>query len=132
MVYYLRDKECRFQVIEKLKYNVENVDNFLPDDISESIKTNFVEAMDEDLNTSKALAVLFDLTSKANKDEKDAFTILFKLAGVLGFSFEKAQLSEEELTNAVQKVSEVLGENFASMDELLAFRKKLVKKKIGI
>ena len=89
----------------------------------------FVEAMDEDLNTSKALAVLFDLTSKANKDEKDAFTILFKLAGVLGFSFEKAQLSEEELTNAVQKVSEVLGENFASMDELLAFRKKAREEK---
>ena len=89
----------------------------------------FIEAMDEDLNTSKALAVLFDLTSKANKDEKDAFTILFKLAGVLGFSFEKAQLSEEELTNAVQKVSEVLGENFASMDELLAFRKKAREEK---
>ena len=89
----------------------------------------FVEAMDEDLNTSKALAVLFDLTSKANKDEKDAFTILFKLASVLGFSFEKAQLSEEELTNAVQKVSEVLGENFASMDELLAFRKKAREEK---
>ncbi len=89
----------------------------------------FVEAMDEDLNTSKALAVLFDLTSKANKDEKDAFTILFKLASVLGFSFEKAQLSEEELTNAVQKVSEVLGENFATMDELLSYRKKAREEK---
>ena len=89
----------------------------------------FVEAMDDDLNTSKALAVLFDLTSKANKDDKDAFTILFKLANVLGFSFEKAQLSEEELTNAVQKVSEVLGENFASMEELLSFRKKAREEK---
>jgi len=89
----------------------------------------FVEAMDDDLNTSKALAVLFDLTSKANKDDKDAFTILFKLANVLGFSFEKAQLSEEELTNAVQKVSEVLGEKFTTMEELLSFRKKAREEK---
>lgn len=49
----------------------------------------FTEAMDDDLNTSKALAVLFELTNKANKDDKDAFTILYKLANVLGFTFEK-------------------------------------------
>ena len=29
----------------------------------------FVDAMDDDLNTSKALAVLFELANKANKDE---------------------------------------------------------------
>ena len=89
----------------------------------------FVEAMDDDLNTSKALAVLFDLTNKANKDEKDAFTILFRLANVLGFSFEKAQLSQDELSNAVKQVSIALGENFSSMDELLEFRKKAREEK---
>ena len=57
----------------------------------------FVSAMDEDLNTSKALAVLFDLAGKANKDVPYAFTLLFKLASTLGFTFEKATLSEEEL-----------------------------------
>ena len=85
--------------------------------------------MDDDLNTSKALAVLFDLTNKANKDEKDAFTILFRLANVLGFSFEKAQLSQDELSNAVKQVSIALGENFSSMDELLEFRKKAREEK---
>ena len=83
----------------------------------------FVDAMDDDLNTSKALAVLFELTNKANKDDKDAFTILFKLASALGFTFEKATLSEDELKNAVKHVSEKLGENFNSMDELIAYRK---------
>lgn len=48
----------------------------------------FVEAMDDDLNTSKAMAVLFELTNKANKDDKNAFTVLYKLASVLGFTFE--------------------------------------------
>ena len=84
----------------------------------------FVEAMDDDLNTSKALAVLFDLTNKANKDDKNAFTILFELASVLGFTFDKPQLSEEEIQNALAKVSEALEKDFSSMDELIAFRKE--------
>ena len=84
----------------------------------------FVEAMDDDLNTSKALAVLFELTNKANKDDKEAFTILFKLADTLGFTFEKPTLSEEELKNAVKHVSEKLGKDFNSMEEIITFRKE--------
>jgi len=89
----------------------------------------FVEAMDDDLNTSKALAVLFDLANRANKDEKDAFATLFTLASALGFSFEKASLSEEEVNEVVKRISEKLGENFASMDELLAYRRKAREEK---
>lgn len=84
----------------------------------------FVEAMDDDLNTSKALAVLFELTNKANKDDKNAFTVLFKLADTLGFTFEKPTLSEEELKNAVKHVSEKLGKDFNSMEEIITFRKE--------
>ena len=84
----------------------------------------FVEAMDEDLNTSKALAVLFELATKANKDEKDAYTILYKLGTVLGFTFEKAGVSEEDLNKAVAHVCEVLGQNFNSIDEVLELRKQ--------
>ena len=84
----------------------------------------FVEAMDEDLNTSKALAILFDLANRANKDEQNAFTILFKLASVLGFSFEKAKLSDEELAAALKTVGEKLGKEFGSMEELIAYRKE--------
>ena len=72
---------------------------------------------------------MFDLANRANKDEKDGFTILYKLASVLGFSFEKAALSEDELTKAVEQVSEVLGEKFASMDELIEYRKKAREEK---
>lgn len=84
----------------------------------------FVEAMDEDLNTSKALAILFDLATRANKDEKDAFTILYKLGTTLGFTFEKASVSEEDLAKAAAHVSEVLGQTFNSMDEVLELRKQ--------
>lgn len=84
----------------------------------------FTEAMDEDLNTSKALAILFDLATRANKDEKDAYTILYKLGSVLGFTFEKASLSEDDLKNAVSHVSEVLGQTFSTMDKIIEVRKQ--------
>ena len=84
----------------------------------------FCDAMDEDLNTSKALAVLFDLTTRANKDEKDAYTILYKLATVLGFTFEKAGLSDDDTLKAIKVVSEALGQDFQTMDEILELRKQ--------
>lgn len=83
----------------------------------------FVEAMDDDLNTSKALAVLFDLTNKANKNVDYAFTLLYKLATTLGFTFEKASLSEEELAEKLNLINGELGENFGSMEEIIEKRK---------
>ena len=83
----------------------------------------FEKAMDDDLNTSKALAVLFDLTNKANKDVPYAYTLLYKLATTLGFVFEKATLSEEELAEKLKDISEELGETYSSMDEIIEKRK---------
>ena len=83
----------------------------------------FVEAMDDDLNTSKALAVLFDLVNKANKDVPYAYTLLVKLAETLGFNMTKTTLSDEELTEKVSEISSKLGENLSSMDDLISLRK---------
>ena len=99
-----------------------NIDETLDIKSTEEYK-QFVEAMDDDLNTSKALAVLFDLTNKANKDVPGAYTILFKLASALGFTFDKPELSEEEINNALKHVSEKLEKDFSSMDELISYRK---------
>ena len=84
---------------------------------------DFVSAMDEDLNTSKALAVLFDLANKANKDVPYAYTLLFKLASTLGFTFEKAKLSEEDLSKKLEEISTELGEKYSSMDEIIEKRR---------
>ena len=83
----------------------------------------FTDAMDDDLNTSKALAVLFDLTNKANKDVPYAYTLLHKLAETLGFKFEKAGLSEDELRLKLEEINKELGETYASMDEIISARK---------
>ena len=84
----------------------------------------FVDAMDDDLNTSKALAVLFDLTNKANKDVPYAFTLLHKLAETLGFTFVKATLSEDELKAKLEEISKELGENYDSMEAVIETRKQ--------
>lgn len=84
----------------------------------------FVEAMDDDLNTSKALAVLFDLATRANKDEKDAYTLLYKLGTALGFTFVKAGLSDEDISKGVKTVSDALGQEFTTMEEILELRAK--------
>ena len=84
----------------------------------------FVDAMDDDLNTSKALAVLFDLTNKANKDVPYAFTLLHKLAETLGFTFTKATLSDKELSAKLEEISKELGEKYESMDAIIETRKQ--------
>lgn len=89
----------------------------------------FVEAMDDDLNTSKALAVLFDLVNKANKDVPYAYTLLVKLAETLGFNMTKTSLSEEELAEKVSEISLKLGENLSSMEELISLRKNAREEK---
>jgi cysteinyl-tRNA synthetase len=84
----------------------------------------FEEAMDEDLNTSKALAVLFDLATKLNKEQTSQnLTLLFKLSSALGFNFEKVELSEAEIKEKVDFIAEKLGMEFKNMDAILALRK---------
>ena len=85
----------------------------------------FVEYMDLDLNTSAGLAVLFDLANSLNKkpNSKD-LTLLVKLSSVLGFNFDKVEISEEELQEKINLISKKLELDFKNMDEILAFRKK--------
>ena len=94
-------------------------------DITKTPEYNdIVEAMDEDLNTSKALAVLFDLVTKANKGVDGAYTILYKLATTLGFTFEKATLSDDEIKEILSDVNAKIGKSYTSMDELIEDRKQ--------
>ncbi len=101
-----------------------NIDDKL--DITKMDKyKEFVEYMDLDLNTSAGLAVLFDLANKLNKEpDSKNLTLLYKLSSVLGFNFDSIEISEEELKDKVQKISEKLGLSISSMDEILALRKK--------
>lgn len=84
----------------------------------------FEEAMDEDLNTSKALAILFDLATKVNKAPNPAdLALLNQLSAALGFNFDKVEISEAELKEKIDFISKELGLEFNNMDEILAYRK---------
>ena len=84
----------------------------------------FVEAMDDDLNTSKALAVLFDLANKTNKEPNSRnLTLLYKISEVLGFNFNEIEICEEELKEKIKIIAKKLDMDFKNMKDILAFRK---------
>lgn len=116
-------------------------------DISETEEMQqFKEAMDNDLNTSKALAVIFDATTKANKakaeNDKEAAkkyaAILVKLTDVMGFNVEKEQMSEDELQ---EKLDTIISEmdflteedktlkGYSLMDKIIEYRNNARKEK---
>ena len=63
----------------------------------EEYRRRYVEAMDDDLNTPRALAVLFDLARDINRSREEgkgirqAQALLRELGGVLGLAFEPPQ-----------------------------------------
>ncbi|MBQ7286897.1 MAG: cysteine--tRNA ligase, partial [Candidatus Gastranaerophilales bacterium] len=93
----------------------------------------FTNAMNEDLNTSKALAILFKLVDRVKKDSNPqvAVNTLVYLGSTLGFDFSLAnkEVSDEELTEIVKPLySEFnLDENLSAkevLDEIIKLRKQ--------
>lgn len=85
---------------------INSVAGFCPgEEYDEDAVADFKNAMDDDLNTSKALAVLFSLADKIKKKENAeiAANTLFYLGGALGFDFSlaKKEISESELAEIV-------------------------------
>lgn len=86
-------------------------DKICADENAEEVE-KFKNAMDNDLNTSVALSVLFDLATKSNsakaQNDKDLagkyVGTLKMLMGVLGFTCKKSQMSEEELNNRIETI----------------------------
>ena len=93
------------------------------DDTLDITKTDeyceFTSAMDDDLNTSKALAVLFSLAASANKNKPGAYTVLYKLASVLGFTFNKILLQDDEIKTILEKISSKIGKTYNSITEII-------------
>lgn len=102
--------------LEDLRQNIKN------EDFDSEALNSFVEAMDDDLNTSKALAVLFSLVDKLKKTvaegildaktaEKYAATIVF-LGETLGFDFalkDKPELNIEDLKTKISPLYKEFG-----------------------
>ncbi|MDD4155446.1 MAG: cysteine--tRNA ligase [Candidatus Cloacimonetes bacterium] len=99
-----------YEVFKKLPVYKENIINdHLSTDLTE-IKNNFLAAMDDDFNTAKAIAYLFELSKicfNQNTEEShniQAANLLYELGSVLGF-FSKLK---DELDNKIDDKAEKL------------------------
>lgn len=91
----------------------------------------FIEAMDDDLNTSKALAVLFDLATKLNKEPTNLkkFILLEELFIVLGFMpVHEFIIKAHSKAEFEPKLKENLKTD-KSFDEILEMRKQAKEEK---
>ena len=77
-------------------------------------KERFVEAMDDDLNTPRALAALFDLAKEINRGREEGRNVahaqeaLRKLAGVLGLRLRESEpKAREDIAHLVELLVEI-------------------------
>ncbi len=95
---------------------------------STEARERFTEAMDDDLNTPRALAALFDLARAINRahdeghDASDAQATLRELAGVLGFTLHEPPHKDENAAPFVDLLVELRSELRAAKQYALADR----------
>ncbi|WP_251553860.1 cysteine--tRNA ligase [Neobacillus muris] len=94
-----------------------------------ALHDEFIEAMDDDFNTAKAISVLFDLSKSANyyllekntaAEVIDAFTGQFEeLFAVLGLKLDKEEMLDEEIDALIEKRNQARKErNFQLSDQI--------------
>ncbi len=89
-------------------------------------RERFIEAMDDDLNTPRALAALFDLAREINRGRERGVDItgaqdtLRELAGVLGLTLEEPQADSAEAAPFIQTLVDVRTELRAARQFQLA------------
>ncbi|MCX5714459.1 MAG: cysteine--tRNA ligase [Candidatus Omnitrophica bacterium] len=102
----------------------------------EEAKVLFIKAMDDDFNTPRALAAIFDLVNLTNKKIENvdfcvhSRALMGELLGILGITLEKPelpdQISESEIKAKIQERNNARKEkDYASSD---AIRKELEEK----
>lgn len=104
---------------KNLEFLLERVEDKTLDDHQEKLleeidryKSNFVKAMDDDLNTADAIASLFDLTKFTNTNLNEdtpkkiveyAYNTMLELAKVLGVLNKKNEILEKEIVALIEK-----------------------------
>ena len=104
----------------------QNLDVFDDKEILEPYLSNFCEAMDDDFNTSKALAILFELAKDINRNEEkraEKWGTLVNLAQILGLEAQLTQptttLTEAEIQDLMARRKQArLAKNYAQSDHL--------------
>ena len=100
---YLLEKAEDRELLEKEIKDLEKVENF---------KTEFIESMEDDLNTADAIATIFELIKYTNsnldlnsskKIVKRSYELLMELSNVLGILNKEEEILEEEILELIDK-----------------------------
>ncbi|HSA05852.1 MAG TPA: cysteine--tRNA ligase [Candidatus Gastranaerophilales bacterium] len=103
-----------FHGIDSLE-EAQGLEKKIPPEIANSLilsLKNFINAMDDDFNTPKALSVLFEIAGRAQKiKQSDSaefglfyIAMLLKLSNVLGFDLTKEEKASDELASQLMDV----------------------------
>ncbi|MFW9877562.1 MAG: cysteine--tRNA ligase [Candidatus Thorarchaeota archaeon] len=122
--HYRSAVDWNLDVIENAKNNIEKIRNCLSvvdqssggsditlEDAIESVRKDFEEAMDDDFNNPKALAIIYEFIKKINSSLDNKKEILFKardtlleLLGIFGLDFAKKEDSREIKLNELMEL----------------------------
>lgn len=93
-----------------------------------NFKTQFINSMEDDLNTADAISQIFDLVKFANLniDEsssynltKETYDLLIELSGVLGILNEKTEILETEILDLIERRGQArLDKDYKLSDEI--------------
>ena len=100
---YLLEKSEDRELNEEEKENLKQIDRY---------KDDFIENMEDDLNTADAIASLFDIVKYANSNFNEqtpkfmiqyTYDVLIKLSKILGILSKKEEILEEEILDLIDK-----------------------------
>ncbi|MEY8416500.1 cysteine--tRNA ligase [Tissierella praeacuta] len=104
-----KNLEYLFEKTEDRKLSEEEKESL---SIVEKYKNEFIESMEDDLNTADAIASLFEIVkfSNSNLNERSSrelvenvYNILLELSNVLGILHKKEEILEEEILELIEK-----------------------------
>ncbi len=122
---YLLDMAEDRQTNEEEKIGLNEIDKF---------KLEFIQAMDDDLNTADAIASIFDLVKYSNTNIKESsskelvkksYDMLLELTNVIGILNKEEEILEEEILELIEKRTEARkNKNYQLADEIRDALKK--------
>ncbi len=126
--YYRKQLNFSFEALEqaqetfsKLKERIielkEDLSCSFPDaKIESEYKSNFIKAINEDLNTSKALAIIHGILADKTLGSKEKYELILNFDKVLGFGVENFKKEKFDVPSEIQDLIKARGEARESKD----------------
>jgi cysteinyl-tRNA synthetase len=101
----LKQAEKSLQRIKNFVKESKQAEKYLDEKLIQNTKKEFIKAMDDDFDTPKALAIIFDFIRKANKlgNGKNAYKLLQELDKVFGILKEDKLKITKEIKELIKK-----------------------------